>query len=287
MIVLWNRLWVRMNLRPKGLLFILVPGLFLTKKQLHMTKLKLHACLSVSLVLLTMSIQAKADPTASQIMERLQANYASIISYSDGGQTVVSIGDETNRTAFSICLARPNFYQIAWTPLDSSLNPTNIGDVKMAWSAGAGDFLQTGPDVTTEFDRTVSLDDAAGPSSGLTSVLPRLFYSDGWPDFINGEITVSRRPDEKIGTIDCYVVSWICQGQETTLWIGTEDFLIHQVRRATYAGSVRPILANTRFDFNLIADVQKADLLSSTVTETHNNIILNREYQPSDFSPFK
>ena len=251
-----------------------------------MKKLKFSASV-LGAVLLTLSIQAKAGLTASQILEQLQANYASAISYSDEGQTFTSIGGETNRTTFSIRLARPNYYQIAWLPLDNTLTPTNITDVHRVWSAGAGDFLQIGPEITKEFDQTVALADASGPSSGLTSVLPRLFFSDEWPDFTKDGIQVTGHPNETINTVDCYVLSWIFEGQETTLWIGVDDLMIHQVRRATDATTTRSALANTKFDFNLISDVWKADLLSCTVTETHNNIVLNREFSSSDFSPFK
>jgi outer membrane lipoprotein-sorting protein len=164
------------------------------------------------------------SPTAKEIVEKAQSVYAALSSYSSTGQTVSALAGTEQKTTFTIRLQRPGLYRIDWKSGFSS------GSV---WSDGTGDFLQmTGPAQKMQ-NREMALASATGVSGMAAATIPGTFFKENWGGALNPLLPLERKPDEKVGTVDCFVVSSEIKPpaggtMTTTLWIGQQDSLIHQ-----------------------------------------------------------
>jgi hypothetical protein len=170
-----------------------------------------------------------SSPTAKEIVEKSQAAYAALSSYSSAGQTVSTLGAMTQATTFTIRLQRPSLYRIDWKSGFSS------GSV---WSAGTGDFLQLIGLPQKMQSREMALGGATGVSGMASATIPGTFFKQNWGNALNPGLPLERKPDEKVGAFDCFVVSSQIAPKSggtmtTTLWIGQQDGLIHQSRTET------------------------------------------------------
>jgi hypothetical protein len=199
-----------------------------------------------------------------QIFQKVKDNYASMITYSDEGNVVITMNG-TNVIHFSTRLARANFYLIEWTRAGESTYPAASGKAQAVWSSGAGDFLQAEAGVQFEGTREIALIHGAIYSGRATVTVPRMFFERRWEDEPIDDLvfSVTRLADEKVGDFNCYVFTRGAMGATNTLWIGKQDFLIHQVQ----------------------AIAQMESMPAVTFTETHASIVLNRKFSRTDFIP--
>jgi outer membrane lipoprotein-sorting protein len=248
-------------------------------------KLKLASGISAAILLasgaLTMALASDAagdNLSPDEIFKKAQENYASLTSYSDQGIIVASMGGATITTAFTIRLARTNFYYIEW---EQNSEPSDTADntvFQAVWSSGAGNFLEMGNGPKDETSQDIALEKAAALSSGATATIPMTFFNTQWGDELGGSaFGEKRQADEKVGGVDCYVFTKESQGQTKTLWIGKQDFLIHQFRTVTSAEAMR---AAAEWNPEIISNLH-----GFTSTETHTNIVVNKQFLRSDFIP--
>jgi hypothetical protein len=89
-----------------------------------------------------------------------------------------------------------------------------------------------------------------------------------------------------VGGVDCYVfTSELKKGVTRTLWIGKQDFLIHQVRNVTSTEAMKAVLAEAaKRNPGMPARLQQIESLVITSTETHENIVVNQKFSPADFA---
>jgi|SRR5208282_3916768 len=219
------------------------------------------------------------DLSPTQIFNNVQEKYASLTNYSDEGRVVTAVDGNTTITfiIFSTRLARTNFYLIEW-------NQTRNTSAQGVWSSGAGDFLQAECGVQPQGNREIALAHAAAFSCGVTATIPRMFFNRQWGDrkkqLDDLALSERRQADGKVGNISCYVFTRGSQGQTNTLWIGRQDFLIHQVRTVISTEAVQAAAAKLSIVPELIPARH-----SFTSTETHINIVLNRKFSRLDFIP--
>jgi RNA polymerase sigma factor (sigma-70 family) len=219
--------------------------------------------------------------TPPEIFKRAQNAYASLTSYSDEGQTVALISGMTLTTKFSIKLARPNLYRVEWEqPVTGSF--TNTGAV---WSDGSGDFVKlTTGNARKEANRQSALSTAAGVSAGASGSVPAAFFNGNWANpFGSSAANKKRGLDEKISDTDCYVLTGESKGRTTTLWIGKEDFLIHQERTVTSAEALKAALDQGE----KVTHFRPTNALPEggvTSTQTHSNIVVNKAFSAGDFA---
>ena len=218
----------------------------------------------------------------NQIFEKAQENYASLTSYSDEGKIVATMDDDSTITTFTIRLARANFYIIGWQQTIESLYSTNNIQAQAVWSSGAGNFLEMGHGPQNEESRGIALAKATEISGGAAGTIPRTFFNMRWGDQLGGSgFNQTRQPDGKVGDVDCYVFSRESQGRTKTLWIGRRDFLIHQIQTVISAEAMQIMLAKV-----MNGDHEPSSAIHCfTVTETHTNIVLNKQFFRSDFIP--
>jgi hypothetical protein len=254
------------------------------------------------------------------------------------------VGSQDLSVTFNTRLARPNLYRIDWDQ--------TTGIKGAVWSAGAGDYLQVdagtspgpgavaaisasgltnGSDPRKMPDRRAALAKAVGLTYGGASVIPGIFFNQNcgdafiWPA-ISGSHPLKQEPDATIDGVDCYVLSTEVDlskepaaqkpGTESaTLWIGKQDFLIHQSRtrymeqmdenaatsdqaideacKKALAMQNKPVtpeaIAAMRPQMRTIMKQVQSTLKTSfkngiVTTQTHENISVNQNFSPSDFS---
>jgi RNA polymerase sigma factor (sigma-70 family) len=224
----------------------------------------------------------------SEIFKRAQEKYAALTSYSDEGQTVATLNGTTITTTFTVRLARPNLYRIEWTQAMAYF--TNGGVV---WSAGKDDFmlgrfemLNKGGRATKYKDKETALSSATGISGGAAATIPGTFFKMNWGNQLGGSgAGEKRQADQKVGDVDCYVFTSDVKGRTKTIWIGKQDFLIHQVRTVTSAEAMKAAMAEAaKRNPEISARLPKPKPQDITSTETHANIVVNKKFSPKDFA---
>jgi hypothetical protein len=225
------------------------------------------------------------DLSTAQIFKKVQETYASLSSYSDDGRVVTAMDGDTTLTfiIFTTRLARTNLYLIEWNRTGESSCYTGNTGTQGVWSSGAGDFLQAECGVKPQGNREFALANAAAFSGDTTATIPRMFFPQqgDWEEQLDGlALNEKRQADGKVGDISCYVFTRESQGQTNTLWIGKQDFLIHQLRTVISTEAVQAAAASGSMDPELIPALH-----GFTSTETHINIVLNRKFSRSDFIP--
>jgi len=247
-----------------------------------------------------------------EIMKKAMDKYASLNSYADIGKYVsVRNGKTNNVSTFKIQLGRTNLYRIEFEETPFPAVPTR-GAV---WSAGKGDFAMFGENDFGSKGRIEKLPD-------MKSALLRAALA-GWGAanaFFNlgGNLKVlsiwdpnkvEKQNDEKIGSVDCYVISGTENNLTRTVWIGKRDFLLHQSQTIAKA-PMQMGADNAAFDKEFEREAKdlltkmnqevtpeaiaakKAELWqamkeannSTTIqTETHLDIAVNQNFSPTDF----
>lgn len=263
-----------------------------TLKIMAYTKLKLALCIGAAVLLAggaTTVVLCRAgaggNAATREIIKNAREKYASLTSYSDEGQTVTTLGGMTLTYTFTIKLARPNLYRIEWT--EPTQYFTNSGVV---WSAGNGDFLVMGNrNAQKQGNRDSALGSATGLSGDASSSIPAAFFNLNWGNQLASPVANEKQQaDEKVGDVDCYVLSGETKkGVTRTLWIGKQDFLIHQIRNVISAETMKATLAAaTKGHPNIRVGLQASQVGSqgATSTETHLNIVVNPNLSAADFA---
>jgi outer membrane lipoprotein-sorting protein len=228
-----------------------------TLKLMTWMKVKLMLGMGVAILMAASAVtvavtQINTEPqnlTPQEIARKSQAAYAALSSYSDEGKIVEEIGGQTLTTTFSIRLQRPNFYRVEW--IQATTFFTNGGVV---WSAGNGNFLmvkhgQYSAKPQPYQDMQTALGAATGISGQASATIPSVFFNQNGGNALKinpAKSKLQRLKDEKIGDVDCYVLSIFIDpinlpnagnlienggkiGKTTrTLWVGKQDYLIHQ-----------------------------------------------------------
>ena len=227
-----------------------------------------------------------AELSAADILNRAQAKYASLTSYSDDGTTVATLGALTASSyTFTINLARTNLYQIVWRQAGEFYVPKGV-----VWSAGDGNFVWMGKGFTPRktADREMALASATGISGGAAASVPGTFFQMKWGNQLGGASADSqRRPDEKLGNIDCYVLTHGKEGRTNILWIGKTDLLIHQIENDTTAALMKKMMEEQAKKMPQIRAMLEASgatiFQDSRSVETHQNIRVDPPLARADF----
>ena len=182
---------------------------------------------------------------ARQILERTLAKYAALQSYRSSGTTVEEIHDAALKTihgTFTMQLDRPDLYRVDYEQVGASL--TNKASL---WSDGSGHYfdnhMSIGQGPVKMMSLQQNLGDISDVSSGVTAIVPSLFYGVEIPtlsSYVWSTISTVqgwlkshpvREPDETVDGIDCFVLSITTDEGKAWMWIGKQDGLVHQSRQ--------------------------------------------------------
>ena len=247
-----------------------------------------------------------SDPAAVEILNKMQAAYASMSSYSDTGTCVT---EQSGSLTFATKLSRPSLYRIQWITHASATTWIESA----VWSQGAENFMllrSPGNHVRENLyrmkDRNTTLEREA--SRGAWTIPPIFFAMK--KDVADGLLGQSRgfkiQGEDKIDGIDCFVLTGrlkIAEDLPVTFWIGTNDFLIHQSRRTTLERTWRDGFLEQVKIQNLLGDKPTSEQIREatkkmqavktknanpslekvTLTETHKDIRINQQFTDVDF----
>ncbi len=242
--------------------------------------------LAVNQAPLALATDATTDLSAADILKRAAAKYAALTSYSDEGTTVATLGTLTASSyTFTINLARTNLYQIVWRKADEFYIPKGV-----VWSAGDGNFLWMGKNFKPQKQPSMelALAGATGISGGAAASIPGTFFKMKWGNQLGAASADTKsKPDEKIGDVDCYVLTHGTGGRTNILWIGKQDFLIHQVENDTSAALMKTMMeeqAKKMPQIRAMLESAGAQLFQENRSvETHQNIRINPPLTKADF----
>ena len=225
-------------------------------------------------------------PTAADIVKLSLVKYASLTSYSDEGVTVATLGTTiASSYTFTIKLARTNLYQVVWRLPDEVYTTKGV-----VWSAGDGNFLWMGKGSQPQKyrDREMAIASATGISGGAAASVPATFFNMPWGGLLRAHQTdFTRTADDKVGDVDCYVLTYSAKGRGTTVWIGKQDQLMHQIENDTSGKVVRAALeaqAQKNPQIRAMLDASGDQIAQDVKSiETHRNIVLNPGLTVEDF----
>jgi hypothetical protein len=266
------------------------------------------------------------DAVAHKIAQESVDTYRALSSYSSSGTIVVDSAGSRRAIRFNMRLQRPDLYVIDWTDESNGDSATT----EKIWSDGTGDYLQSGglnggPKPAPQ--KMSSRGMAFGAATGLSTEAPAVasaFFNEGWGNFLGVaamlETDLQKGADEKVGDVDCNVVSYVLGSGKIqlnkratdirrttfTLWIGKKDHLIHRSRMQMFADMPELKLTDqqiaTRLRMqnkavtpeNIAAERAAVDANSKqtrealkagafVVTQTHENIQVNQKFSPADF----
>ena len=195
-----------------------------------------------------------SDPTAVEIIQKVQAQYAGFDSYSSEGEIVTDMdmsgvdvdtipGMTDDRTkklreskefqdtlkkrqtfkhTFSIKLARPDYY-IEW---DQKVHEkhSNTGAV---WSKGKEHFIFNAKRKTSPKDRLMALASATGVSGGAANTIPSLFFAQP-ANVLHQLNNVRQEGEEAIDGDQCYIIAGKMANMTMKYWISKDTLLIRQ-----------------------------------------------------------
>jgi outer membrane lipoprotein-sorting protein len=276
--------------------------------------------------------------TAQEIAGKSRAAYAALSSYSDSGTVVSEMAGQTNTRTFNTRLQRPNLYRIDWTQ-GTGIKGVAFGpDKGVVWSDGSADYLLTpaaGQEKNAKPQKIQTMKQAftraAGPSWSAAPTIPGAFFKEDLGDVFVAPVASGRYPlqkeqDAKVGDVDCYVVSSVIDFSKipekgksgtasTMLWIGKQDFFIHQCRtryvekvdssappseqaideaiKRSLAMQNKPATPEAidamRPQMKAIMKQVQSTLKSGfesgvVLTQTHENIVVDQKFSPADFA---
>lgn len=128
---------------------------------------------------------------------------------------------------------------------------------------------------------------AMGISGRASGSVPGTFFKLNWGNQLGAAMnSAQRKADEKIGDVDCYVLTQnLGGGRIKTIWIGRQDFLIHQVENDTSAKAAKAALEAAAKKYPQTRAAISGVLGDIKSVETHKNITINQNFAPSDFAP--
>ena len=264
-----------------------------TLKIMTYAKLKLAAGIAAGILLTGGAVTVAISQTSSgdklppnEIFQKAQAAYAALTSYSDEGKTIATLNGTTITHTFSIKLGRPNLYRIEWEQSSESAGYKSTSEKEVIWSEGKGDFLEMLGKARKEASKESAFGTAAGISGRASATIPGTFFSvNSFNELGGSTASAKQKADAKVGEVDCYVFTSESKGRTKTVWIGKQDFLIHQVRIVSSAEAMKAIMAEaTKRNPEMAARMPKIEYTDSTATETHENIVVNQKFSPADFA---
>ena len=180
----------------------------------------------------------KPEITAADVLRKMGDKYAALSTFTASGQVVSeatpAAGDTatSDRTTFTLTLARPEFYRITWT----NANRPAITRRGAAWFAGDGHKVMIAGKVGALLNRETAL--ALAPVSKVVALtVPSLFFKDDANGFLQSLKNPTLLPKETVDTVACHVVAADWGGRKVTLWITEKDWLLKRMQSKSDANS--------------------------------------------------
>jgi len=244
------------------------------------------------------------EPAAVAILQKALTRYATMSTYTDSGMAVITTQNSLTNT-FKIKLGQPNYYLVEW---DQRTLP-EFSFKGAIWSAGNGDYIlnqAAGGDTIFKRMKDAYAAQVEGMGfSGEASFFIPSFFQEAKQNHGRVSGSLAQGKDDTFDGIDCYVLTETLNDRIIARWIGKQDLLIHQIQTqyltlpaqkpvsiddATIEKALvklgKPVSADTmvwmRSQIQEV-DQNSANSKSYTVTEIHQNIVVNQPLTKNDF----
>ncbi|MCZ6689661.1 MAG: DUF2092 domain-containing protein [Planctomycetota bacterium] len=193
------------------------------------------------LVLLTVALGC-GEPTAQEVIEKVQATYRDLETYETEGRVVSNLildgVEEKKETSFHIRLKKPDLYLISWTEKSSEKPGKSM--TRAVWKDGKQAF-----EYSSLRNAYAKAEDDGMAFSGIHYEVPPLFFPDldlGFPDLPRMKDARIVRTEVVAGE-ECYVITGATEPRGgLTFWISKSRHFI--VQRSED-------IANLKVDFDL------------------------------------
>jgi RNA polymerase sigma factor (sigma-70 family) len=179
----------------------------------------------------------------SNILINVRLAYANLSTYRDTGWTVHNYGTFSRTNTFTEILGTRTCYRV-----DVITDAHPFSDTNRYFSDGLDGYQQL-LSSTVFYHRDLA--------SNLASVydetaLPAIYFRLNWGNVMEpfgrgSRADVVRKPDESVGSVDCYVIANTATNYPVTLWVGKQDFLIRRCRHLSRLETHENISTNETF----------------------------------------
>jgi hypothetical protein len=276
--------------------------------------------LPIAILLLVITVVAQPGltqtPDVQQLLRDVQARYASLQSYSATGEVrggITSDGSSATlpanqsfetRSTFTMKLARPQMFKIAWEQRSGETNGFSFSSKGAAWSDGESRNVTVAGQTMQPADTETAIAMATGISGGAAHTIPSIFFDLTANSMTSISKDAVMAGGELIDGEDCYVVKAHSGTSDYTYWISKNSKLIVQAMRVS-SGMSAPHDEMTDSDArkvlesmgqkvtdeairNLRAEIAGAEqslksITSSYSIERHRDIKTNDVVLPGDF----
>lgn len=224
------------------------------------------------------------EPTAEQILEKIDTTYKGLSSYSVKVESIGTIDmSQVNpqmkapmhmTTKLSMLLGRPGRYRMEW---DREAGPqTSKGAV---WSAGKGDFVHTGNSTKKVKDRDTAMGTAGAMSGTMGVGLAELFFNET-NNLASMLKNYSKKTSETIDGHKCYVLSGQAGRQDVVFWVRKDDFLVVEAE-VVMGGKIDT--SGMKLTPAQKAQIEAASKIKGNIMETYTDIETNKVLSDDDF----
>jgi hypothetical protein len=228
------------------------------------------------------------EPSAAEIMRQVGDKYKKMSSFAAEGKTTANLDMSelapNNPSAKSISLTadtairlgRPDHFRLEWAL------QTGQATIKgSAWSAGKGIFVAEGPYPAKTRNREIALSEASGSSGTLGMILAEMFFDDkGNPTSAADQF--AKTNGDSISGQDCYVLTGAENGAQLELWVNKKTFLVAQTE-VFLKGTLDEAAYKAETNATVKAQELRTSKIRGAITETYNDIALDKEMAAADF----
>jgi len=203
-----------------------------------MTSFKPSVHLPLLLPLLLAFLPAVATPaaapeSAASILRSMSHTYAAMASYQDVGEVTTTYrmgtGPEKHTTRFATWFSRPDRLRFVWQDGESKGRIWSDGEAAYSRHSPYG---SSGP-VRKEASLSLAIAGATGVSNNAAYTVPTLLFPEA-ADFRLEQIEeLQVTGTESLEGRECFVIMGKHPRSDSlyTLWVGTEDRLLHRIRK--------------------------------------------------------
>lgn len=179
------------------------------------------------------------QPTPQDIIQKMYNAYSNLTSYSDSGivRTMVSAGGQSRvqMTWFSMIFKKPGYLLVEWTVPAGGLKDTYV-----LWREKKDTFVYSERLKQYRKDQSLAgtIDtwkfNSGGAVRHVPCMLMKIMNKQEFDDLTGLKITGF----EKVGDIECGIISGARKESRVRLWIGKKDYLLRKMETSNALGSV-------------------------------------------------
>jgi len=174
-----------------------------------------------------------SNAEAAELMARVVTTYRSLLTYSDSGTAIVSLGSTEDKIEFETLFKRPGKLRFSWTIEHD--RPKGFSQHGLIWSDGASAWVRYsfhGNKPERKKNLEVAVAGATGASYSTAHTIPRLLSVEVGGVGLDELQALRLLGTDSFDGVDCLMlVGSFRTGTEVKLWIGRRDYLVRRLQQ--------------------------------------------------------